>query len=618
MKHLLTAVSSIAMAAVVLLTSGCFREIEERIDVVDQEITEIDSTLAVMDATITSLSTIYATIKNFDALKGYTEAIRGDLDKLQNAFDSFKELADQSYATIDQVNSIKNLAIGINNDLAELTQIVYAHGTDITAGKEEIEALKTALAQIEENSLKFATLEEVAEIKAGFSEINASLEKILADMAASGETVAALDLKVIGLEEALGKAEDNLAELAKLVYFITMEIVPEAVVEGSPAVLFHSGEKGANVSVTLEVTPSARAKELQGHIAFNIVPVTTFTRAAEVTVIKGETYSLSGNLLTVTAELPEKAPFIDPEYKLWNVEQAFVISAKYIDNDGLVQLSTPYMSAFLTSAGGTIPKTVAMILGEKNAFWESVAKGATEAAGLEDMTVEVTYCSSQKEQAAAIQNLYSGSKKTKGLIIYPINDQVEKFTATAQEDLNIPVVVVGDKLAKDSPLAEVCKTQVIPNDTTAIKKLDLYMANDGHEKVIIVGLEDSESSQARIDAAKKYLPDTITPTVFMTTAEKAADQISFTIDLIKGTAVMLLDDELIIPGIIAVTKDVKAYAYGSTSIVKTGVADGSINVGMFKDGQKFGAKGFDALFNAAPDPCIVEAETILPDPVAED
>ena len=556
MKHLLTTLSSFVLAAAVLLTSGCYREIEERIDVIDQEITKLDDKLVAMDATIKSLSTIYATIQNFDTLKDFAEALRGDLDKLQNTYDEFVAVADIKYATSEQLAKVNNLAKSIYSELISLS-----------------------------------------------------------------ETVGTLGLKVDGLDVAIKDAQASIAELSKLVYFITMEIVPEAVVEGAPAVLFHSDSKSAKVSMTLEVAPAARVTELVDHISFSIVPVTTFTRAADAVIIDAETYTVdeSTGRITASASLPKKAPFIDPDYNLWNVEQAFVISAKYSDDEGLFQLATPYISAFLTDAGGSIPKTIAMILGEKNAFWEAVAEGAADAAGLEgDMTVEVVYCSNQKEQAAAIENLYKGSKKNKGLIVYPVNERVEEQVALADEDLNIPVVVVGKELAKDSPLAGICKNQVFTSDTSAIKKLDLYFENDGHEGVIIMGLEGSETSIARVQAAQKYLPEDIKPTVFMTTAEKAADQLSFSIDLLNSTAVILLDDELIIPDVISAAKNIDVYAYGSTSLVKTGVANGSIRTGMFKDGYKFGTKSFDALFNAVPSPCIIDAEAVRPKPVEED
>ncbi len=609
MKHLLTKVSSIAMAAVLLMTTGCLREVEERIDVVDQEIQEIDKTLAAMDATITSLSTIYATIQNFEALKDYAEVLRSDLDKLQTTFDVFKEFADQNYATNDQMTKLKSLASAINNDLMDLAEVVSGHGTEITANKEEIEALKAALATLEEASKGFATLENIAEI-------NARLDEILAEMAASGETVAALDLKVTGLAEAIGQAQESLAGLTNLVYFITMEIIPEAVVDGAPAVLFTSGEDGATLSVTLDVAPAARVKELEGHISFSIVPVAVFTRAAEATVIEGKTYTVSGNRLIVTAPLPEKAPFYDTKNDLWNVEQAFAISAKYIDEDGLAQLATPYISAYLTSSGSPLVRTVSLILGEKNAFWESVAKGAKEAAELEEgMTVDVTYCSTQKEQVSALNDIYSAKKKVKGLIIYPVNESVEDAVALMKEDIDIPMVVVGKELAKDSPLAGVCKTQVIASDTTAIKHLSQYVTPEENKKVVIMGLEGSETSQARVAAAQKYLPEGCSNT-FSTSIEKAADKLSLAIEMVDGCAVMLLDDELIIPEVLAVAKNVKAYVYGSAAAIKTGVADGSIAAGMFKDGYKFGVKSYSALFNTVPNPCIIEAEAVLPEPPA--
>lgn len=611
MKHLFTKVSSIAMAAAMLLTTGCFREIEERIDVVDQEIQEIDKTLAAMDATIASLSTIYATIQNFDALKDYAEILRSDLDKLQTTFDVFQEYAGQTYATNDQLTKVKSLASAINNDLLDLAEVVSGHGTEITANKEEIEALKAALATLEETSKGFATLENIAEI-------NARLDEILEAMEASGATVAALDLKVTGLAEAIGQAQESLAGLTNLVYFITMEIIPEAVVNGAPAVLFTSGEDGATVSVTLDVAPAARVKELEGHISFSIVPVTAFTRAAaEATVIEGKSYTVSGSRLIVTAPLPEKAPFYDTKNELWNVDQAFAISAKYIDEDGLAQLATPYIGAYLTSSGSPLVRTVSLILGEKNAFWESVAKGAKEAAELEEgMTVEVKYCSTQKEQVVALNDLYSAKKKVKGLIIYPVNESVEDAVALMKEDMDIPMVVVGKELAKDSPLAGVCKTQVIASDTTAIKQLSQYVAIEEGKKVVIMKLDASETSQARVAAAQKYLPEGCT-NAFPTTIEKAADKLSLALEMVEGcAAVMLLDDELIIPEVLAAAKDFKTYVFGSTAAIKTGVADGSIAAGMFKNGYKFGVKSYGALFNTVPNPCIIEAEAVLPEPPA--
>ena len=610
MKHLFTKVSSIAMAAAMLLTTGCFREIEERIDVVDQEIQEIDNTLAAMDATIASLSTIYATIQNFDALKDYAEILRSDLDKLQTTFDVFQEYAGQTYATNDQLTKVKSLASAINNDLMDLAEIVSGQGTEITANKEEIEALKAALATLEVASKGFATLENIAEI-------NARLDEILEAMEASGATVAALDLKVTGLAEAIGQAQESLAGLTNLVYFITMEIIPEAIVDGAPAVLFTSDENGATISVTLDVAPAARVKELEGHISFSIVPVAVFTRAAEATVIDGKTYTVSGSRLTVTAPLPEKAPFYDTKNDLWNVEQAFAISAKYIDEDGLAQLATPYIGAYLTSSGSPLVRTVSVILGEKNAFWESVAKGIKEAAELEEgMTVEVKYCSTQKEQVVALNDLYSAKKKVKGLIIYPVNESVEDAVALMKEDIDIPMVVVGKELAKTSPLAGVCKTQVIASDTTAIKQLSQYVTIEEGKKVVIMGLESSETSQARVAAAQKYLPEGST-NAFTTAIDKAADKLSLALELVEDcAAVMLLDDELIIPEVLASAKDFKTYVFGSTAAIKTGVADGSIAAGMFKNGYKFGVKSYSALFNTVPNPCIIEAEAVLPEPPA--
>lgn len=559
MKHLLTKVSTIVLAAAMLLTSGCYREIEERIDAIDQEILEIDDTMAAMEATINSLSQVYATIKNVDALKDYAESLRSDLEALQTAFDTYKENAEKTYATGEQLIKVNNLAKAINDDLLSLAD-------EVGALSQRVDGIDKAVKE--------------------------------------------------AVNEAIKNAQASIAELSNLVYFITMEIVPEAVVDGSPAVLFKSDSKSAKVSVTLEVAPASRIKELVDHISFSIIPVTTVTRAADAIIIDAETYTVEEDKgrLTVSASLPKKAPFIDPDYNLWNVDQAFVISAKYSDDNGIFQLATPYVSAFLTDAGGSIPKTISMILGEKNAFWEAVAEGAADAAELEgDMTVEVTYCSTQKEQAAAIQNLYSGSKKNKGLIVYPINEHIEDEIALADEDLNIPIVVVGKELAPTSALAKIAKTQVVIKDTAAIKKLSAYIINDAHKNVLVMKLEDSEESDARVKIAQKYLED-VTVKELTTTLEKAETKLSTAIELFdEFTAVVLLDDEFVTPDILKCAKNIKTYAFGASSAIKTGVKSGDIRIAMFKNGYKFGAKGFDALFNTAPNPCIIEAEALLPE-----
>ena len=546
MKHLFTKVSSVIMAAAVILTSGCYREIEERIDVVDQEIIEIDNTLAAMEATISSLSTVYATIKNFDELKGFAESLRGDLEELQNTFEAFRELADQTYATGESLTRVRNLAVSINDDLVDLKL-----------------------------------------------------------------TVGSLDLKVNGLDEAISKTQESIAYLSKLVYFITMDIVPEAVSNGAPAVLFNSDANSATVSVTLEVAPAARAKELVDHISFSIIPVATFTRAAETITIKGEEYNLADNgRLTVSAALPRKAPFLDLEYNLWNVEQDFVISAKYIDNDGLVQLSTPYVSAFLTSAGGTIPKVVSVILGEKNIFWEAVAEGAADAAAkLDDgFTLEVTYCSTQKEQAAALNNLHVASKRNKGIIIYPLNETMEEAVVLTEEKLNLPLVVVGKELDKNSSLLGLARTQVAIRDTSAIKNLCKYVSWDAHENVIIACIEDSKVSKERADAAQKYLSP-VSSKFITTTLDKAEVKISAALELFEEcTALVLLDDELITPAILQAAKNVKTYAFGSVADIKTGYEDGTVRAGMFKNGYTFGSTSFNALFNTTEKLCLIDAE----------
>lgn len=547
MKHLLTTVSSIIMAAALLLTSGCYREIEERIDVVDQEIAGIDEKLDAMEDVIESLSSVYATIQNFDVLKEFAEVLRSDLDKLQNAYDVFVENA----ATVDQLNKVKALASSVNSALYELSQAVNA---DLDADREDIEKLKSAIT----------------------------------------------------------KAEKSLENLSKLIYFISMEIIPEAVVNGSLAVLFTSNATSASFSVTLDVAPASRTSELIDHISFSIVPVTTFTRAADATIIEGETYTVNGNRITVTAPLPKKKPFYDPSAEIWDVDQAFAISAKYIDDDGLVQLSTPYVSAFLTSTGGSISKTVFMILGEKNDFWEAVAEGAKEAAGIEgEMAVDVTYCSSAEEQKAALNKVSEKSKKANGLIIYPINESIEESTTFLQEDLDIPVVVVGKELAKDSPLTDVCRTQVIMRDTTAIKKLSQHVLNDSHKSAIILCREGSEISKARAAAAELYLSG-IQTKVLETSIEKAESNIIPILQFFKEyTAVLILDEEFLTSDILDCTKSVNTYAFGSVNGIKEGVAAGSIKTGIFKNGYPFGAKGFDALFNGTPSPCLIDPETVL-------
>lgn len=602
MKHFFKTVSSIILTATMFIATGCYRDIDERVDTVDKQIEQLDAKLNAMAETISTISEVYATANGLDALKIYTQALWENLEQLKAAFNEYKDSASEAFASSEQVSKVWNLALSLNNELVNLSIEIDSMNSRITANKEEIESIKAAL---EEMSGPTTDPEAITELKA-------KIEEILARMDQNNETVTTLDLKVLGLEDAIKRAQESIANFSRLIYFITMELVPETLVEGAPAVLFHSDAHSATMSVTLEVAPAARAAELEGHIAFSIVPVSTFTRASEATVINGETYSVSDNgFITVTASLPKEAPFIEPDYNLWNVEQAFAISAKYIDDEGLVQLSTPYVSAYLTSAGGAIPKSVALILGEKNTFWEAVAAGAADAAVEDGMTVEVSYCSTPDEQLAALEKLQVARKKNKGIMIYPIDANVEEAAAAAGTELAIPVTVVGKELSETSPLASIARTQVIMQDTTAIKKLDLYVANDGHTGIIIMGLEGSETSRARVEAAQKFIPDNITPTVFMTTAEKAADQLSFTIGLIKGTAVMLLDDELIIPDVLAAAKNISTYAFGTTPAIKAGVTDGSIKTGVLKNGYPFGVKGFEALFNDTPSPCLIDPETVL-------
>lgn len=603
MKHFFKTVSSIILTATMFIATGCYRDIDERVDTVDKQIEQLDAKLNAMTEAISTISEVYATANGLDALKIYTQALWGDLELLKTAFNEYKDSASEAFASASQLSKLWTLVFSLNDSLVELSIEIDNVNSRITANKEEIESIKAALEEIKGQT---TNPEAITELKA-------KIEEILARMDQNNETVTTLDLKVLGLEDAIKRAQESIANFSRLIYFITMELVPETLVEGAPAVLFHSDANSATMSVTLEVAPAARAAELEGHIAFSIVPVSTFTRASEATIINGETYSVSDNgFITVTASLPKEAPFIEPDYNLWNVEQAFAISAKYIDDEGLVQLSTPYVSAYLTSAGGAIPKSVALILGEKNTFWEAVAAGAADAATLEDgMTVEVSYCSTPDEQLEALEKLQVARKKNKGIMIYPIDADVEKAAAAAGTELSIPVTVVGKELSEASPLASIARTQVIMQDTTAIKKLDLYVANDGHTGIIIMGLEGSKTSQARVEAAQKFIPDNITPTVFMTTAEKAADQLSFTIGLIKSTAVMLLDDELIVPGVLTAANGISTYAFGTTPAIKAGVAGGSIRTGVFKNGYPFGTKGFEALFNDTPSPCLIDPETVL-------
>lgn len=639
MKKFFKKASLLFLAVSSLLTAGCYRELEDRVEVLDQDVRLVEGEIDAISATIESLSTLYITISQFDELKGVADQLKSDIGALSDAVKantgSIKDNSDFQEILRDRINAL-------DNDIKDIKETIAHLDGNVTLNAEGINSLtqfldkKTKELDDKINALD-TYVQKVGDLKGNVETLDESLKGLAEDLKNMGGNVQALeekyetlssyysslltqiealsggsgqlDLRLAGIEGSIELVSNDIAAIAKDIHFITMAVVPETLVNGVPALVINCYEdEEVTFSVTLEVSPAARVKELVDHIAFDFIPVKSITRsAAEAVTVSGTEYKTDTyGRIEVTGVLPETNPFVDEIDNAWKTSQSFAVAVKYVDDSKVAQLSTDYMPAYLYVEKKPEPKNIAVILGGENYFWSGVARGinASVAASDDYFTVKTFFCDDDIDQLEAIGGLSEISNLC-GVVIGPKNSAVEDALATflSGSEIPVPAVTVGPVLAEDSSLKDLVTNQISTKDTLSVETLCATMTDIADEDILILTTEASTTLANKAVSCFGGKARTL-----QVTTENAVTKIETILEFNTNLkAAIILDDSLITGDVLAATKDLDVYAFGRTEALIDAVKNGSVKTGALRYGYDFGKMAFATLFGTYPSPRYIDA-----------
>lgn len=247
---------------------------------------------------------------------------------------------------------------------------------------------------------------------------------------------------------------------------------------------------------------------------------------------------------------------------------------------------------------------VAILGSSTNDYWQDMSTGIASEAGLFNITtLDIWYTGGDNDAASQLSALNSLGKYKSlyGIIIAPINQEVEAAAYNAGSTLDIPVVVLDSPVTEDTPLYEKARTQIYTDNAAATEKLYNLAKEDINRYILFVGKDNSNSSRARRAAAKsleekngleyrEIVTDCETDNVgtLLKDAFSAHPEIS---------AVICLNGSLITDQFLDAAKGKAVYTFDYTDTIASAIIDGKIKCAARQHTIEMGVAAVDAVFN---------------------
>ncbi len=247
---------------------------------------------------------------------------------------------------------------------------------------------------------------------------------------------------------------------------------------------------------------------------------------------------------------------------------------------------------------------VAILGSSKNDYWQNMSNGIASEAGLFNITtLDIWYTNADNDadsQLKALKEL-SKYKDLKGIIISPINQEVESAAYDAGRSNDVPVVIIDSPLTEGTPLFEKARSQIYTDNAAATDTLYTLAREDNNKYILFVGKDNSNSSRARRAKAKELEEENgLTYREIVTDIESGdvETRLKEALDAHPEiSAIICLNGSLITEKVLDIAANKSIYTFDFTSLIETAVREGKIKCAARQHTFEMGVAAVDAVFN---------------------
>lgn len=247
---------------------------------------------------------------------------------------------------------------------------------------------------------------------------------------------------------------------------------------------------------------------------------------------------------------------------------------------------------------------VAILGSSKNDYWQNMSNGiASEAGSFNITTLDIWYTNADNDadsQLKAIKEL-SKYKDLKGIIISPINQEVESAAYDAGRSNDVPVVIIDSPVTEGTPLFEKARSQIYTDNAAVTETLYTLAREDNNKYILFVGKDNSNSSRARRAKAKELEEENgLTYREIVTDIESGdiETRLKEALDAHPEiSAVICFNGSLITEKFLDIAANKSIYTFDFTSLIETAVREGKIKCAARQYTFEMGVAAVDAVFN---------------------
>ncbi len=235
-------------------------------------------------------------------------------------------------------------------------------------------------------------------------------------------------------------------------------------------------------------------------------------------------------------------------------------------------------------------------------YWQLINNGIVYQSGLLGVDALTVYAPdgdyNPQSQLEAIEELKS-YKKLSGLIISPLSKEVEEAAASLVASTGAILVTVDSPVGKDSPIYDICRTQVYTDNEVAVKELYERIQEDNHRYILFVGKSNTSSAVSRREEAAKIMGDNYLELVVDMDKDDIPQLIKKELELHPMvSAVTFLHGSLVTEQTLDACKGKFIYSFDYTDLIGASILNGTIKCTARQYTYEMGIHAVNAWFSS--------------------
>lgn len=247
---------------------------------------------------------------------------------------------------------------------------------------------------------------------------------------------------------------------------------------------------------------------------------------------------------------------------------------------------------------------VAILGSSTNDYWQNMSNGIAYESGLSNITrLDIWYTNGDNDAKSQLNALESCSNysELKGIIIAPINKEVEEAAYDTGRLIDVPVVVIDSPVTEGTPLAAKCRSQIYTDNQMAVDTLYALAKENQNRYILFVGKNNSNSSISRRNYAKKLVEEDGLEYREIVTDCEAGDVAALTASALNEhpeiSGIICFNGSLITEEFLDAAKGKDIYTFDYTDLIANAIYNGKIRWAARQYTYEMGVASVDAVFN---------------------